>query len=293
MIKSKARTLHGATIAAPDEDFRHVDTPLPSSVELTAPQARGFASRALSFLRLLAGVAAVVGTSVLVAASAHRYALTSPRFALHKLELKGNERFSAEQIRALGGLTEGQNLFALEPRAVESRLLENPWIESVKITRHLPSTLEIELSERKARALALIGDRLYVLSRDAEPFKQLEPKDPVDLPLVTGLRPENLGRDRVRELERARRALEVLAQYERLKMSRVYAAQEVHISDGGAVTLSVGKEPIVIQLGPTSLRQRLLMAERVVEESRQSGRLPGIVFADNQAHPERVVVRMR
>jgi cell division protein FtsQ len=55
----------------------------------------------------------------------------------------------------------------------------------------------------------------------------------------------------------------------------------------------VGKEGMVIQLGNTGFRQRLLMAERVVEETRRSGRLPGIVFADNQAHPERVVVRMR
>jgi hypothetical protein len=35
------------------------------------------------------------------------------------------------------------------------------------------------------------------------------------------------------------------------------------------------------------------MAERVVEQTRKGGHLPGVVFADNQAHPERVVVRMR
>jgi cell division protein FtsQ len=76
-------------------------------------------------------------------------------------------------------------------------------------------------------------------------------------------------------------------------MSRVHAAQEIHVADGGAITLIVGKEGVVIQLGTGGFRQRLLMAERVVEESRRSGRLPGIVFADNEAHPERVVVRMR
>jgi cell division protein FtsQ len=292
-MKSPVRSLHGASIAAPDETFRPLESPLPSAVDLAPASGSGLAGKAWLFARVLLGLVAVVGTSILVAASAHRYALTSPRFALQKLELKGGERFGVEQIRALGGLGEGQNLFALEPHAVESRLLENPWIQSAKINRRLPSTLEVEITERKARAIALIGDRLYVLSRDAEPFKQLEPKDPVDLPVVTGLRAENLGRDRERELERARRAIDVLQQYERLGMSRIYAAQEVHLSDGGSVTLTVGKEGIVLQLGASSVRQRLLMAERVVEESRQSGRLPGIVFADNQAHPERVVVRMR
>jgi hypothetical protein len=36
-----------------------------------------------------------------------------------------------------------------------------------------------------------------------------------------------------------------------------------------------------------------LMGEQVVGEMRRKGRSPGIVFLDNQAHPERVVVRMR
>jgi hypothetical protein len=37
----------------------------------------------------------------------------------------------------------------------------------------------------------------------------------------------------------------------------------------------------------------MLMAERVINKLERSGKTPGIVFADNQAHPERVVVRMR
>jgi hypothetical protein len=35
------------------------------------------------------------------------------------------------------------------------------------------------------------------------------------------------------------------------------------------------------------------MGEQVVAEMRRKGRSPGIVFLDNTAHPERVVVRMR
>jgi hypothetical protein len=35
------------------------------------------------------------------------------------------------------------------------------------------------------------------------------------------------------------------------------------------------------------------MAERVFAKASGKGGLPGIVFLDNEAHPERVVVRMR
>jgi cell division protein FtsQ len=161
------------------------------------------------------------------------------------------------------------------------------------VVRELPSTLKIELGEREAVALAQIQDTLYVVSSDGEPFKPLSAEDPVDLPVVTGISPTGLARDRGRELERLTRALEVLRQYRRLKLERTYPAQEVHLDPGGSVRLVIGSEGISLSLGSDSLRQRLLMAERVVTESRAAGRLPGIVFADNTAHPERVVVRMR
>ena len=244
-------------------------------------------------MRVFFGIAAVVGTSVGVAASAHRYALTSPRFALAKVELTGAERFSVEDVKRLAGVATGDNLFALDGRTLEAKLLQNPWISSARVGRRLPSVLEVTITERKARAVAVIGDRLYLVSKQGEPFKELQAQDPVDLPVITGLKAENLGRDKRGELARLGRALDVLSQYERLGMSRVHAAQEIHLGEGGAFTLTVGREGLVIHLGEKGLRQRLLMAERVVDETQRSAKLPGIVFADNRAHPERVVVRMR
>lgn len=293
-MKGMTERMHGASIAAPEEHFLPSESPEPAEVgPRQAAHSAGATERFWGGVRVALGIAAVIGTSLAVAASAHRYALTSPRFAVKELSIRGAQRLSPEQVRDLGGIGVGTNIFALDPRAVEARLLQNPWISSAKVTRRLPSELSVELSERQARAVALLGAQTYLVSKDGEPFKQLEPKDPVDLPVITGLHPENLQRDRTRELERLARALSVLSQYERLSMSRVHLAQEVHIADGGAITLVVGKEGVVIQLGITGFRQRLQMAERVVSETQKGGRLPGIVFADNKAHPERVVVRMR
>lgn len=295
MTNPMVERMHGATIAAPEERFLPSESPVPAEVgpRGSVPTRGGAADRVWGGLRVALGIAAVVGTSVAVAASAHRYALTSPRFAVKELTVRGAQRLSVDQVRELGGIGAGTNIFSLDPRVVEGRLLQNPWIATARVVRRLPSELEVELTERKARAVALLGAQTYLVSKDGEPFKQLEAKDPVDLPVITGLHPENLQRDRARELERLQLALSVLGQYERLGMSRVHAAQEIHVADGGAITLIVGKDGVVIQLGVSGFRQRLLMAERVVEESRRSGRLPGIVFADNEAHPERVVVRMR
>jgi cell division protein FtsQ len=67
----------------------------------------------------------------------------------------------------------------------------------------------------------------------------------------------------------------------------------VHLADSGDVVLTAGKEGITFALGKDAYRRKLLMGEQVVAEMRRKGRSPGIVFLDNQAHPERVVVRMK
>jgi cell division protein FtsQ len=161
------------------------------------------------------------------------------------------------------------------------------------VTRRLPSTLRVELTEREASAVVALAEHVYLVTREGVPFKEVEPGDPYDLPLITGASPENLARDRTREIERIQTGLEVLHQYERVPLSKVYPAEEVHLADAGDVTLTAGKDGVTLELGTGPWRKKLLMAEEVVGELRRKGRTPGIVFLDNQAHPERVVVRMR
>ena len=296
--------LHGSGIVAPNEGYAPGESPVPGPVQAKAAAARGSSqadlpgSRSIggllwSAVKLASGLAVVAGASLAVAWSAHHYALTSPRFAIHTVDLVGAKRSTLEQLKTDSGINLGDNIFALDTDAAEKKLLENPWISEVKVTRRLPSTIRLELTEREATAVVALAEHLYLVTREGEPFKEVQPGDPYDLPLITGASPENLARDRVREIERVQTGLEVLRQYERVPLSKVYPAEEVHLADAGDVTLTAGKDGVALELGTGPWRKKLLMAEEVVGELRKKGRTPGIVFLDNVAHPERVVVRMR
>ncbi len=290
---------HGASVNAPDEASGYSDIAA-DEVEAAAgakpagsQASSGVWGKLSATLRLGAGLALVVGTSLAVAYSVRHYALTSVRFSIQEVQLSGAKRISPEQARELAGVTLGANLFALDTAAAERKLLESPWVAEARITRDLPRALRIELVEREPVALAAFSDRLYLVTAQAEPFKQLSPGDPADFPVITGISVAGLSRDRARELERVAKALDVLQQYSRIPLSRSQPAQEVHMADSGDVVLTAGREGITFELGREGYRRKLLMGEQVVADLRRKGRSPGIVFLDNQAHPERVVVRMR
>jgi cell division protein FtsQ len=243
--------------------------------------------------KLVLALGIVLGASLGVAYGAYRFAITTSRFAIQKFEVEGAVRHTAVTLGRIAEVKLGDNIFAVDIERAERQLLSNPWLKEVKLTRRLPDTLRFEIGEHSAVASAVLGESLYLVNREGTPFKVFEPGDPFDLPVLTGISPDRLAEDRPRELERVALALEVLRQYGRLPLGQEHAAQEVHLADDGGIVMTVGEDAVTLELGHPPWRKKLLKAARVLGSVRAKGQLPGIVFLDNEAHPERVVVRMR
>ena len=137
---------HGVAVSALDESaFVESESPKPGPVAAKnvwgrraqggvsepPPEGPGFFRTAWSLTKLGLGVLLVVGASVLVAWGAHRYALTSPRFAVRQIEVKGGKRKTEEQIAQVAGIKRGANVFAVDTNQVEQKLLSDPWAKQV------------------------------------------------------------------------------------------------------------------------------------------------------------------
>jgi cell division protein FtsQ len=238
-------------------------------------------------------VAVVLAASIAVAWGARRYVMSSPRFAIRTVLVEGIERRSAHEVARAGGIEVGKNIFALDPATAGAAIAADPWIERAAVTRRLPSTIHVTVVEREARALAAIGGDLYLATRDGDLFKQLGAEDPADLPLVTGLTAEQVARDRAGVVLEVRRALDVVEDLERAGLARRYPIQEIHIEKDGSLELILGKEGIALHLGQPPFRHKIAQAAQVLAELRRRKANASVLFLDNQAHPERVVVRMR
>jgi cell division protein FtsQ len=249
-------------------------------------------AKALSVVRAIAGVALVLGASAAFAWLARRHVTTSARFAITQIDVVGNERRTADVIAAESGLAKGANVFAADLDVARSKLLGDPWIADAVLARHLPGTVQVRVTERKAAALVVIGDVL-VATADGEPFKRFEPGDPADLPLVTGVTADAMAQDRTGASRTIRAAIDLAAEYERTGMAKRSPLQEVHVDPDGAFTLVAGRSAVALALGHPPFRRKLDQATRVVAELDKRGGKPEAIMLDNDARPERVVVRLR
>lgn len=251
------------------------------------------ARRWLGRLSLMTGIIVVVAASVLVAWGMRRYLHSSPRFAIRTVEVGGNVRRTAHQIAKRAGLEVGQNIFALELTAAQAAIESDEWIERAEVTRELPGTVRVHVVEREARAVAVVRGQLYLVDPGGNIYKSFAAGDPGDLPVVTGIDPETLVRDREGVTRELRRALDLIADLERVELDKRYPIEEVHMEADGRLTVTVGSEGIGLYFGPPPFRLKVEKALRVLQEVQHRKAKVAKVFLDNEAHPERVVVRMR
>jgi cell division protein FtsQ len=253
------------------------------------PRPRGRVARALS---AIAGAVVVVGVSLGVAHAARSYITTSPRFDVRTIVVSGAQTRSTDAIEDTAGLRRGENIFTLDLDNARARLLADPWIRQAELGRRLPGTVLVDVVEREAAAVVSLGES-YLASRDGEVFKRLEPGDPSDFPVITGLSADQVAADREGVVRTIRRALDLASDYEQGPLARKAPLQEIHLSPSGDVTLVVGKSGLSLVLGDPPYRKKLEQAARVLGELDKRGGKADAILLDNQARPERVVVRMR
>jgi cell division protein FtsQ len=288
--------------APSDPIFEGDDSPLPGTATTTvrppSPRDKGGkaarpASRVFAALKFTAGISVVIAASVAVAWGARRYVTTSPRFVVRTVLVDGARKRSAVQVASAAGVAVGNNIFALDLTAAGQMLAADPWIEKATVTRKLPSTVSINVVEREASAAVVIGGELYLATRAGELFKRLGPDEPSDLPVVTGITAEQVARDRAGVVLAVKRVLDVAEDAERSGIGKRYPIQELHLEKDSSLVVTIGKEAIALHLGLMPYRDKIEQASRVLSEVARRKATASVLFLDNQAHPERVVVRMR
>lgn len=117
-------------------------------------------------VRPLAGALAVVGAPLAVGL----WALTSPRFALAEVVVRGTDRVPAGWVRDELAPFAGRNLLRLPLAEVDAALALHPWIDGVEVSKRLPRTLAVAVAERRPAALVTVRGALWFADRDGRPI---------------------------------------------------------------------------------------------------------------------------
>ncbi|MEK6601353.1 MAG: FtsQ-type POTRA domain-containing protein [Candidatus Binatota bacterium] len=181
-------------------------------------------------------------------------------FAVQEIKVKGGEKVGGSEIVAMAGMSQGMNIWKIDPEIIERKVAKHPWVKRVLVRRELPRRVVIEVEEREAKGIVVLG-RLYYVDPEGFVFKEVEEGENTDFPLLTGLKQADLLSQAHATRQKIREALKLSDLMARGPLS----ISEIHFPAQGGVVLYPMAYPVALRMGWGDWQEKLKRLESVLE----------------------------
>jgi cell division protein FtsQ len=213
----------------------------------------------------LVAVAAIAGAGALGV----RWLLTSPRFAVSQVEVRGTSRLAAAEIVTASGIRRGANLWKIDPRAAVAGVESLTAVRRAEVIRAFPNRVTIVVEERRPFTLVHAG-RLHWI--DEEGVRVAAESRPVTmaLPVISGLTDDEIASASRAPSERVLTGVRLIRTLLRAGSPLVAQISEVDVGrNDGPVLYTV--EGIEVRLGAEEWDARIPRLAGVLAQVAASG----------------------
>jgi len=220
-------------------------------------------ARRIRWLRVLGTAMATAATAAALIGAGY-WALTTERFAVVAVEVRGASRVPPQRILEASGILHGQNLWRIDPERVRARLEEMPEIRRADVVRELPNRVAIVVEERRPFTLVHAA-RLHWLDEDGRVLGDETRAVNTEVPVISGLSEEELVTMRTSPGPRARAAIALIRALLRTGSALASEISEIDMSrPEGPVLYTV--DGVEVRLGTEEWDERLARLEGVLAQ---------------------------
>jgi len=225
--------------------------------------------------------------------------LRSDIFRMTSVSVLGNKVTTQQQILGKAGLHRGRNLLTLDVSQIKSLILEEQWVETVKVNRHWPSTVEIVIHEYKPFALINLerdgAQHLYYINNKGVIFAPSSAEKDLDYPVVNGSGlADDLQGKRFQEDSLGSMALYFLKLTAKgNQILPIQAVSEINVDPELGLIVYLVDHPFPIYMGKDDIRLRFGRLVRVLAKLYKDDEVKGVAeirmdYGDNKILVARV-----
>ena len=195
--------------------------------------------------------------------------LMTPVFNIKWIDVTGNEKTTFGQVVQSSGITYEQNIFRLNIKKSKGQIKKLPYVDTVRIARHLPGGIMFKITERVPVACVKFGTGFSLLDKEGRLLELV--KDHPGIPEIQGIAVKNqkigdiLKNTIPDEIAAMDELLAKLAEYELTDRTSV-----VNIKNPNNVTFVIDGNKTVKTGGNNRLDYKLMMLEATISELAKS-----------------------
>ena len=220
-------------------------------------------ARRLPWRRVLTTAVAAALAAVAIVGAGY-WVLTTERFAVVAVEVRGASRVPPQRILEASGIHRGQNLWRIDPERVRARLEEMPEIRRADVIRELPNRVAIVVEERRPFTLVHAA-RLHWLDEDGRVLGDESRAVNTEVPVISGLSEEELVTMRTSPGPRARQAIALIRALLRTGSTLASEISEIDMSRAEGPVLYT-QDGVEVRLGSEEWDERLARLEGVLAQ---------------------------
>ena len=207
------------------------------------------------------------------------FAMVSPIFNIENIQVMNHEQVNTDTIISLSELKVGENIFRFNSSVVAKKIKENAYIKNIKIHRKMPSTIQIEVEERKHNySVDFLGKYAYIdkqgyILEIAEDGKQKLILQGIATPEEQVVEGNRLNHEDLEKLEDVIKIVNATKEYELDNK-----VTSIDISDKNEYSLYLEQEKKKVYIGDnTNLSNKMLYVNAIIKEEKEKA---GEIFAN-------------
>jgi cell division protein FtsQ len=211
-------------------------------------------------------------------------------FNIKSIEVEGNERLSKDKIIEISGLKNDVNMFKYTKIQIVNSLTKNAYIESVEVTRKLPGTIGIKVTERHPTYMLQFADSFVYINNQGYILEISNER--IDTPIIVGFKTDlnNIkpgNRVDIEDLKQLNMVIKIIGICEDNDITGVVT--KVDVSNPKNYTLILEGQGKTVYLGDgNELTSRILYLKAILESSEGK---EGIIFLNVDLNTQKAYFR--
>ncbi len=218
--------------------------------------------KAVKIVRIIVLLIIIIGAIV--------YFMMSPVFDVKTITVTGNNKLSTEEIISIAEVNSDTNTFKINTKQAERKIKENPYIESVKVSRKLPSEITIELVERFPTYMLEYINSVVYINNQGYMLEITENKIPVPIisgistPIENFMEGNRLNKEDLQKLETVLKIMDTLGSYDLAGL-----VTGINVADKNNYTIYLAGERKTVYLGNASnINTRIMYLKEILEREK-------------------------